>query len=384
MTAWAWTPGNELPTKSVFVWAWSLRVAAGTVAFLGGPGGVGKSVLVAALEVAVATGRTFLDRETLHGDVWHLDFDTDARLQGPWYSRVAAGMDVDPRALGRIRYGAPGGKGAPFLTVERLEALAADVAKSPPVLVVVDAWSSAFPFIRGNDAGEVAGLMASLRELARLGPAVLVLDHLPKPVAGGPPTLERGLLGSVAKGAGSRAVYLLNRVAPREVEGRDVQRLDCLKNNLAPIEEPLGIERIWTPGGVSFHTCDLPSDDETRAPALGRAMRAVRDCLNGQPVPRRELLRQVVRLANCSERTAASALGRLSDAGEVEKVELDGRSLAYRLPIDATAGDPLHAASVGGNAISSEPEPVQRSLHELSGLHQSENGDGYQPPPEPF
>ncbi len=66
---------------------------------LGGPGGVGKSVKVAALEVAIASGKPFLEAEVQQGTVLHLDFDTDARLQGPWYARVAKGMGGTRRGV---------------------------------------------------------------------------------------------------------------------------------------------------------------------------------------------------------------------------------------------------------------------------------------------
>ena len=226
-----------------------------------------------------------------------------------------------------IHYAAPTDEGSPFLTRERLEALGEMVAEHNPVLVVVDAWTSAFPYIRSNDAGEVAQIMAVLRELAKSGPAVLILDHTPKPVANGPSSLERGLLGSTLKMAGSRAVHLLSRVQPREVDGKDVQRLDTVKNNLAPIGEPLGIERIWgDDGAVTFAVTDLP-EGESRTPALERAARCIRDGLTRE-MSRKDLLKQIIYEANVSERTAASALARLITAGEIEKTA-EGRETLY-------------------------------------------------------
>lgn len=328
---------SDLPPATEITWAWRNYLPLGAVSMLGGPGGVGKSVKVAALEVAVASGKPFLEAEVQQGSVLHLDFDTDARLQGPWYARTAKGMNASKDVAELIHYAAPSEEGSPFLTRERLEALGELVTTHKPVLIVIDAWTSAFPYIRSNDAGEVAQVMAVLRELAKTGPAVLILDHTPKPVANGPSSLERGLLGSTLKMAGSRAVHLLSRVQPRDVDGRDVQRLDTVKNNLAPIGEPLGIERIWgDDGAVTFAVTDLP-ESESRTPALERAARCIRDVLEHE-TPRKELLKLIISEANVSERTAASALARLITAGEIEKT-VQGRETSY-IPVAALHGSP--------------------------------------------
>jgi RecA-family ATPase len=168
-------------------------VAQGTLALLGGPGGVGKSTLVAALEVAVAAGVPFLEREVAQGEVLHVDYDTDPRLQGPWYPKVAAGLGVNGEALGRIRYLEPQDptKG---LGEEGLKALL-EMARQGPALIVLDSWSAAFPFVDPRRSDHVAEVMAYLKEIARAGPAVLLLDHTPKPVQG-LTALERGWRGA--------------------------------------------------------------------------------------------------------------------------------------------------------------------------------------------
>lgn len=352
MSLWNVNRVTDLPEQVEIAWAWRNYLPLGTVSMLGGPGGVGKSVLVAALEIAIASGRPFLESEVQQGAVLHLDFDTDARLQGPWYARTAKGMNAPEGVARLIHYAAPTDEGSPFLTRDRLEALGELVTEHRPVLVVIDAWTSAFPYIRGNDAGEVAQVMAVLRELAKSGPAVLILDHTPKPQANGPSSLERGLLGSTLKMAGSRAVHLLSRVQPRDVDGKDVQRLDTVKNNLAAIGEPLGIERVWSDdGAVGFHVTDLP-ESESRAPALERAARYIRDALE-QETPRKELLKSVIRGANVSERTAASALARLITAGQIEKT-VQGREVVYR---------PLAALQGSGKGDEQGQKSVQRDLH---------------------
>jgi hypothetical protein len=364
---------DELPRRVEIRWLWRDLIAAGTVAMLGGAGGVGKSILVAGLEVAIAAGEPFLDAEVLQGDVLHLDFDTDAALHGPWYRRVAAGLRIGSDVLRRIRYATPAGNGVPYLTPDRLQELHAEVSNAGPVAVIIDAWTSAFPHVRSNDAGDVAQVMAALREIARSGPAVVVLDHTPKPSAGAPAATERGLIGSTIKQAGARAVHLLQRVAPAEVQGRDIQALHTLKNNLAPLTDAIGIERLWHDGGVAFTVTDLP-EGENRAPALARAMRVIRETVQpGAITARRALLAEAVDRGNVSERTAASALAKLVSLRELEKTALDGREVAYRLRGADIPAESLHRCTDRDLCDEQREKSMQTPLHDR--LHFARIGD---------
>lgn len=329
---------DTLPTAYEVAWLWEGLVAQGTLSLLGGPGGVGKSTLVAALEVAVASGTPFLDREVAQGEVLHLDYDTDPRLQGPWYARVTAGLGVNGEALRRIRYlePEPPTRG---LGEEGLKALL-EMARQGPALVVLDSWSAAFPFVDPRRSGHVAEVMAYLKEIAKAGPAVVLLDHTPKPVQG-LTALERGIAGSFYKLAGARSAYLLTRVPPKLTGGRDVLKLDTLKNNLAPLEDPLGIERIWTGQGLAFALTELP--EEEARPSKGElAKRAILEVLEEGAKPRKEIIRLVAERVNAGERTTEEALRALVQAGAVERVSLGGQggAVAYRLKDPGGAGLP--------------------------------------------
>lgn len=316
-------------------WLWEGRAPLGCVTMIGGPGGVGKSALLAGLEVAVASGLPFLGAPVAQGDVIHTDFDTDLRLQHPWYGRAAAGMNAPRRALDRIHYARPVA-GQTMLTFEHLEQLRAQVRLLGAALVVIDAFTSAFAWIRGNNAEEVAQVMAGLRAVAEDGPAVVVLDHTPKPSAKDPE--GRGLIGSTIKSAGARVVHLLSRVPPRDVEGLDVLRLDTHKNNLAPIAEAVGVQRLWEGDAVRFEPFDL-ADDE-RASSLSRAKRAILEHLDAHPglvVSRKDLLAAVVARANVSERTFKRAAGLVASTREVAVIEVGGQGnpLAYKSVLPA-------------------------------------------------
>ncbi|WP_027892006.1 AAA family ATPase [Calidithermus chliarophilus] len=323
MSGFAWKTADTLPTASEVGWLWEGYIAAGTVGILGGPAGAGKSTLIAALEVAVAAGVDFLEAPTQQGEVWHLDYDTDARLQGPWYRKVAAGLGVGAEALQRIHYLEPSNP-SQGLDLERLDELEGLARLDAPRLIVIDAWTSAFFYADSKKAEHVAEVMNRLRQIAALGPAVLVLDHTPKPVQG-LTVLERGVAGSFYKLGGARSAYLLQRVAPKLTGGQDVLRLDCLKNNLGPMGEPLGIARHFERDSLRFEITDLPEEEASHAPALTRALRGVREVLGEGPLLRGELIRKVAERANASERTITEALRRLKAAGEVEARESSGK-----------------------------------------------------------
>lgn len=334
-------PAHQLPPRLEVSWLWEGMVAQGTLALLGGPGGVGKSTLVAALEVAVAAGVPFLEREVAQGEVLHVDYDTDPRLQGPWYPKVAAGLGVDGEALGRIRYLEPQ-EATKGLGEEGLKPLL-EMARQGPALIVIDSWSAAFPFVDSRRSDHVAEVMSYLKEIAKAGPAVLLLDHTPKPVQG-LTALERGVAGSFYKLAGARSAFLLTRVPPKLTGGRDVLKLDALKNNLAPLMDPLGIERVWGPDTLEFALTDLP-EEEAPPSKLEQAKRAVLEVLEEGPKPRKEVIRLVAERVNAGERTTEEALRALVKAGAVERLALGGQggAVAYRLkvaPSELTAGLP--------------------------------------------
>lgn len=331
MSAFTAKTAAELPREREVDWLWEGLVARATLSLLGGPGGVGKSTLVAALEVAVAAGVPFLGREVAHGEVVHLDYDTDARLQGPWYPRVAVGLGVGEAALRRIRYLEPK-ESSRGLGEEGLKELL-EIARQGVALLVLDSWSAAFPYLDSRRADHVAEVMAYLKEIARAGASVLILDHTPKPVQG-LTALERGIQGSFFKVAAARSAFLLTKVAPRLTGGEDLLRLDTLKNNLAPIEDPWGIRRLWEGDALRFEVAELP-EEEAGTPKRARARRAILEVLEAGPSPREELIRKVAERANAGRRTIEEAIRALVQEGALERLSLGGQggAVAYRLSL---------------------------------------------------
>jgi hypothetical protein len=337
---WRTFTGADLPNTLDVPWLWEKLIPQNLVSFIGGSAGTGKSLLVWALALSVAVGRPFLEAEVEHGTVHYYDFDSEPGAQGHVMHKVRRGLRIPPRDVAkRLFYHAPGAEGVPLLDDARLASVADEVRAAGPALVVIDAWTSAFWNVRSNDTEQVAAKMAELRALAKLGTAVLVIDHAPKPIANAPNAVDRGLIGSTMKLAGSRAGYLLARVPPREVDGRDVGALHTLKNNLGPIHDPLGVERTWHEDAVTFEVTDLP-EAESGATGRMRAEAAVREMLDPDDlVEKADLHRAVIERANVQTRTVEAAVARLIANGEVtaEKLQRDGRRKGYRL---AAAEDP--------------------------------------------
>lgn len=128
-------------TPGPVAWLWDGLVPMGCLSLIDGPPGVGKSSPVAGLEVSVASGLPFLGANILGGEVIHVDFDTDLRLQHPWCTRAASGMGE--AALGRIRYAHPA-NGLSMLNLTRIAQLREEVISRGAKLVVIDTFSSAF------------------------------------------------------------------------------------------------------------------------------------------------------------------------------------------------------------------------------------------------
>jgi len=309
-------------------WVWKGRMAQGTVTMLGGAGGTGKSSLMAALELCVVLGRPFLGEDTTAGEVIHVDFDTTLGQQFPWYQRSASGLGLSgfdrQQALDRIIYAPPVNGG--MMTLERIAQLEKEARTVGARLIAIDAFTSAFGFIRGNVAEDVNQVMAALRALATTGAAVVVLDHTPKPAKND--VEGRGLLGSTMKSAGARAVHLLSRIPPREVAGLDVLRLETHKNNLAPMGDPLGIQRIWDgSSAVRFELYELP-DESANLGKEGQARKLLVRILDehaGEVIPRKELLERVATETGVTQKTVVRAVSAALAEGELRIIELGGK-----------------------------------------------------------
>jgi RecA-family ATPase len=218
-------------------WTWEGLIPRGFVSVVGSLPGEGKTALLTALAwQATRPEGELLGRKVESTAAVYVDFDAatgDGRAVRGWIERHKATFpDGD---LDRLVVLEPEGDtyGLGEEELAELEGVAKD---SGAGLIIVDSFMAAFP-LDVVKSHQVQAAFYHLRRLAlSTGAAVVVIDHLPKPMHG-ETAGARGLLGSIAKIAQARSVHILTRVPPREVEGRHVLRWDTLKSSFAPIPE---------------------------------------------------------------------------------------------------------------------------------------------------
>jgi uncharacterized protein YidB (DUF937 family) len=319
-------------------------IPSGYVTFLGAREGVGKTTLLTALawQMTRPGGRgSFLGRAVPHGRVIYLNTDAADGQSRPVRYWLEQHKEVYPDgSMSGVIVLESVGAG---LSPEELGELLQHAQDSGALCVIVDSFMSTFPTLDGNRLDQAMRPMLALRDFAaKTGAAVIVTDHLPKK-APGEKEGERGIMGSTGKSAQARAVHLLTRVPPREVEGRDVLRWEVRKNSFAKSGHALGIEveRLMDEegraAGVHLTPCDLPAEEEGRDTRTDRAKAAVIAALTGkagQTVTHAELLAAAISGGNVKERSAQQAvreaLGALGT--QAQEVRLGGRGAprAYR------------------------------------------------------
>jgi hypothetical protein len=230
-------------------------------------------------------------------------------------------------------------------------------------VVIVDSFMAAFP-LDVVKSHQVQAAFYHLRRLAlSTGAAVVVIDHLPKPIHG-ETAGARGLLGSIAKIAQARSVHILTRVPPREVEGRHVLRWDVLKSSFAPVPDPFGVELVFEPGLVWVVEASLPEGSVN--PRKDRAQAVVLTLLQGGAVvTKKDLVEAIIREANVHRKTAERYLAEIAQEAGLKAVTLPGKGapVAYRL---------REAPPLPG-----EPEPSQTSTLYAPATPKWENPDAH-------
>lgn len=211
-------------------------------------------------------------------------------------------------------------------------------------LIIVDSFMAAFPSTDPVKLTAVQGPLWFMRRLAtETKAAVVLIDHLPKPMTG-EVAGARGVMGSIAKPAQSRTVHLLTRVPAKEVQGRNVLRWDVHKMSFAALPEPFGVELHFTVDAVTIEETALPdSYGETKTERAVRAMQSVLETKRGLVVDRKELIETAITEGNVRERAAKNALKelleRLGDAVAVVKLPGQGNPVGFRLNLEEGEGN---------------------------------------------
>lgn len=317
-------------------WAWEGLIPKGFVSVVGALPGEGKTVLLTALAWQTTRPRgELLGREVAPTGAVYVDFDAatgDGRAVRAWLERhKAAFPDGEKGHLAVLEpdletYG---------LGEEELKELETEVKAFGAGLVVIDSFMAAFP-LDVIKAHQVQAAFFHLRRLAlNTGAAVVVIDHLPKPM-NGERAGARGLLGSIAKAAQARSVHILTRVPPKDVEGRHILRWDVLKNSFAPVPEPFGLELLFERTEVRVLEADLPEGSVNPRKAQAQAL-VLNMLRGGKVVPRKELVEAIVKGVNVHTKTAERYLAEIAEEAGlvVEVLPGKGRPVGYYL-LEAT------------------------------------------------
>ncbi len=301
--------------------------------------GEGKTALLTGLAwQASRTKGTFLNRHVAHGTTLYVDFDApgDGRTVRYWLDKHKKTFgDGD---IGKIVVLEPD-LNTFGLAEGELQELTNVAKETEAKLILIDSFSSAFPSVDPIKLVQVQSPLWYLRRLATdTGAAVVIIDHLPKPVSG-EKAGARGIIGSVAKSAQARAVHILSRVPPKEVEGRNVLRWDTTKMSYSARPEPIGVELRFEDGAVSIEVVDLPEGQgETRTEHAIRAMQDYLETHRGTVVPHQALLDIAVEEANLRRRASLDAIRLLKEryGDELITTFLPGRGKpqGYRLKLE--------------------------------------------------
>ena len=341
-------------------------IPCGYITFLGAREGVGKTTILTGLgwQMTRPDGGEFLGRPVPRGPVIYLNTDAADGRSRPvrhWLEQHQATFpDGDMDGIEVYENTGAGLSPDEFTELlKRAEEIGAQC-------IIIDSFMGTFPGIDGNRLDAVMLPMLALRDFAaRTGAAVIVTDHLPKKAVGEREG-DRGIMGSTGKTAQARAVHLLTRVPPNEVNGLDVLRWEVRKASFSKSGYALGLEVQRTfdeeDRALSVHLVpyDLPEEDTGGDTRGARATAAVMNHLDGsggETVAHAALLALAIERGNLRERAAREAVGRALGLmwDRIEEVKQPGRGApkAYRLKADP---------EIQCHTATNSPEAVQDSV----------------------
>jgi hypothetical protein len=328
-------------------WAVTGIIPVGHTSMLYAPAGVGKTRIVSYLAAQMTRpypNGLFLGHEVRGGRVVILDADDPTGYgYAVWLNRFLAAHADTRRELIDLRTITGG------LTPEDVKDLLNELSEKPPRLIVIDTFASAFAGLDILRAHHVQQALTGLASVAKeLNCAVLILDHVGK-LQPGQTVASKGPYGA-AKTFSPRAVFALSRVPPKEVEGRDVLKLECTKMSYAVEPYPKGVEITLEENDLIARAAlaDLPGKNmlEAAVAAIEEALKAA----EGEQMPRKLLLNSAIEAVNITERYAAraleEALKKLGDTVTVFNLKGRGSPKAYAYNIsssrdDSSVGDEL-------------------------------------------
>lgn len=351
-------------------------IPAGYITFLGAREGVGKTTVATSLAWQMTRPEgcgEFLGRTIPSGPVIYLNTDAaDGESRPVRYWLEQHRQTYPDGDMGKIKVLESTGAG---LTPEELGELLGLARAWGARLVIMDSFMGTFPTLDGNKLDQAMRPMLALRDFAaQTGAAVIVTDHLPKKAANEKEG-ERGIMGSTGKSAQARAIHLLTRMPPRDVEGREVLRWEVRKNSFAKSGHALGIEvdrledEEGRPAGIHLTPCDLPEEPDGRDTRSDRAKAAVIAALTAQPgisVSHKELLDAAIKGGNLQERSAQQAvreaLGALGPQVQEIKLKARGAPRMYKYDLPEQQASDVLVVEDQLKTVPSKPLPTEEVL----------------------
>lgn len=339
---------GETPPPPPVRWIVDNLILAGALNIIAGAPGVGKTSLTMYLAACVATGQPFLGRTTQQGGVLFVNYDDpNEAISRGFFQMACSALGRSPDALDVYHWSPetnlPASEEDATNLRRDLEAepiiqwILAQIRIHRPVLVIIDSYSAAYPRADGNRGDHVVRADAVHRRLMREidePPAIVLIDHTPKPTANDGKNHYRGVSGSQQKHARARSVHL---ILPDEAvdDTVDLLRWRVYKANAAKAGYDIGIQRELDENRktLRFTTIDLPDTAQPkRAEVLPVVLRVLRE--EGDPITKKNLIARVRSSVDVGERTIRAVLE--SDAfkahGNVRKERLTGRGspVAFR------------------------------------------------------
>lgn len=296
-------------------WVAERLIPKGALTLWYGPPGAGKSALAAYLSALVAglegsfgpypvqQGRVaILDFEEPLGRMYHLRLHKLGKVS-------PSSLGVSPSFLGNVLLYAktrlPMGK-------SRWEQIKSLLRSEGVSLVILDSFSRAFPI----DTNRIADVIHTLEMLeaiaAELDIGFLVLDHTPK-LLKGERAVDRGARGSSAKQDIPRSILAFDR-GEEPSEGEYMVRITCTKLSYSAKPKPFYLHVRETEDEMEVDWSFVLEEDRAFIKAktyiLGRLAQA-----GTEGVPRRELVREVVKEEIASESTVKRVLVSLKQEG---------------------------------------------------------------------
>jgi|GEM_PF-2291762 len=289
---------------------------AGGKAILAGPGGIGKSLLLANLAIDVANGFPWLDVfGTTRGNVIIVDAENPPELVQRRHAKIVAGRGAQHRGVFHVFPK----KKVDLLKRRHREDIIGLLVRQRAVLCIFDSFLCFGSIRNENDNTEVRGFLELVGEIPReSGAAVLVVDHAPKP------SLDRMRSSAplLPRGAGAKLDWCdIGMVfAERKHESKFLRILSFPKVRFAAQPGNLMVE--MTPHLV-FRACE-----EDTVCGAWHVRAALADHQSGLTSGR--LAEELVRRTGASLRSARSAIAEAKRMNAVTE-RAQGRSVTYFL-----------------------------------------------------